>query len=342
MWYGFNVLWLFSAGWKELDNLDKKVIGALEDGKKDVDFIADMGCNFVRLPVDYRFFIHDFKYNQPDEKMLLLLDECIKQIVSRGLHCSLNVHRAPGYCINGNELERDNLWTDQIAQDAFTSLWTLFAKRYAGYSKEQLSFDLLNEPPAPGEYGLTHENHKLIMARVAAAIRNVTLDRPIICDGLCGGHIACPELADLNVIMSGRGYTPFRLSHWKAEWVKGSDQWEEPVWPGMECDGVKWNRQALLDFYKPWKDLAEKGSTVHMGECGCYKGVPNKTALAWYKDLFSVYNELGFGFALWNFRGPFGIAEHEREGTNWEVRNGIKFDKDLYELFVQAMKNPSK
>ena len=335
-WYGFNILPLFSLG-RDASNVNP---GCVHIDEFDLDFMAEMGCNFVRLPTDYRFFIHDFKYDEPDEVMLKVLDRCIYAIISRGMHCSLNVHRAPGYCINGNNLERDNLWTDKIAQDAFTNLWKLFAERYKSYSKDQLSFDLLNEPPHVGSFGMTRENHKAIMKRVSEEIRKISPERTIICDGLGCGHLACPELADLDVVLSGRGYTPIQITHWKAEWMyeQGSDKWEYPQWPGMQVDGIKWNRQALLEFYKPWKELADSGCKVHIGECGCYNKVNNDTALAWYRDFFSVCNELNFGYALWNFRGAFGIAEHRRPGTNWEVRNGITFDRDLYELFVQGMK----
>lgn len=336
MYYGFNVLWFFSAGGKEpFINPYFIKIDELE-----LDFMAKMGCNFVRVPTDYRYFVHNFNYDVYDETFLKILDKGIEAIVSRGMHCSLNVHRGPGYCINGNEFEKDNLWTDKIAQDAFVNLWKMFANRYSGYSKEQLSFDLLNEPPSPGEYGLTRENHKAIMARVAGEIRKITPERPIICDGLSGGHVAAPELADLNVIMSGRGYMPFHLTHYKAEWnaKNGSMDWPYPEWPGVECDGITWNRQALLDFYKPWKEMKDAGCQVHIGECGVYNKVSNETALAWYKDFFSVCNELGFGWALWNFRGPFGIAEHRRENTNWKTMHGMIIDVDLYNLFKEGMK----
>lgn len=337
MWYGFNVLWMFSAGWGNKLITDPNFIRIDEH---ELDFMAKMGCNFVRVPTDYRFFIHNFKYDEYDEDMLKVLDKGIEAIVNRGMHCSLNVHRGPGYCINGNELERDNLWTDKIAQDAFTNLWTMFAKRYSSYTADQLSFDLLNEPPSPGQYGLTRENHKMIMGRVAGEIRKVTPDRPVICDGLGGGHMAAPELSDLNVIMSGRGYQPFHLTHWHAEWNQkdGSFDWPYPEWPGKGEGDKKWNRQFLMDFYKPWKDMADTGCKVHIGECGVYNKVKNETALAWYKDFFSVLNELKFGWALWNFRGPFGIAEHRRENTRWETMDGLIVDRDLYELYIAGMK----
>ena len=59
MWYGFNVLWLFSAGGKE-PFINPHFINIDEN---ELDFMAEMGCNFVRLPTDYRFFIHNFEYD---------------------------------------------------------------------------------------------------------------------------------------------------------------------------------------------------------------------------------------------------------------------------------------
>src|SRR5690606_3595516 len=135
------------------------------------------------------------------------VDECVQAVVSRGMHCSLNIHRAPGYCINGNDLEKHNLWQDGIAQDAFCGQWTRFASRYAHIGPDVLSFDLLNEPPNIGQYGMTRDIHEALMRRVIAAIRAISPGRPITLDGLGGGNIAMPELADLagqNVMMSTR------------------------------------------------------------------------------------------------------------------------------------------
>lgn len=328
-WYGFNVLWLFSAGGKNVSVNPAQI----HIDERDLDCMVEMGCNFVRIPTDYRFFIHDFNYGHYDETMLKILDDAIHAVTSRGMHCSLNVHRGPGYCINGNEFEKDNLWTDKIAQDAFLNYWKMFAERYSSYNSKDLSFDLLNEPPNPGDYGLTHENHAEIMTTVYNEIKKISPDRKIIIDGLGCGHLAVPELAGLGAIHSGRGYQPFEFTHYKAPWVKHEGEWPQITWPDMKINGKTWNKQALRDFYAPWKTVADTGCPVHIGEGGCYNAVDNQVALKWYEDWFSVLNEYDFGFALWNFRGPFGIAEHGRKNTKWEVKHGIAFDSELYALF---------
>lgn len=39
------------------------------------------------------------------------------------------------------------------------------------------------------------------------------------------------SLAPLGIGQSTRGYEPMRISHYKANWIGGSDKWEEPTWP---------------------------------------------------------------------------------------------------------------
>ena len=64
----------------------------------------------------------------------------------------------------------------------------------------------------------------------------------------------------------------------------------------------------------------------------------NAIALARFEDILSVFNELGWGYSLWNFQGDFGIISHNRPGTRWEKIRGFKVDRDMYELFIEHMK----
>lgn len=327
------MLWMFTLG-----NKTHGTPGDVIINEKELDFICKMGCTFIRIPTDYRFWTRNFEYSNRDEKMIECLDKCIDAVVSRGLHCSLNVHRAPGYCINYNELEKHNLWQDKVAEDAFVSNWKFFAERYKNYSPDQLSFDLLNEPPNIGQYGMTREIHERIMRRVTSEIRSVSNERPIILDGLCGGNEAMPELADLGVVHSTRGYQPMAVTHYQAEWCADVKGIEKPVYPGTDWDGKKWDKNTIKEHYAPWKELSDKGVPVHVGEFGCYEKTDNKTALAWFRDLFEVYNDLGWGYCLWNFIGEFGIIGHNRPETKWEMIDGFKVDVELYELFKSGMK----
>ena len=325
-YYGFNFQWMCS--WHP----DLKPQPADE---KALDFLATFGFNFARIPVDYRFWTRDFDYFHPDESVFNCLDRYLEACRSRGIHMSLNLHRAPGYCTNRNDLERHNLWTDEMAQNAFVFLWEIFAQRYKGVFCKALSFDLINEPPAPGQYGMTRKSHAALIRRAVAAIRAIDPDREIVIEGLGGGYLAMPELATLGVVHSGRGYHPMPVSHHKATWWPDHRRAPGPKYPGLRWQGRCWDRAALRDSYRSWRAVEQCGARIHIGEFGCFKHTPNDIALRWLADLLSLYKEFGWGYALWNFQGPFGMIEHGRPGAKLESLEGYQVDRALLELMLE-------
>lgn len=218
-WRGFNLLERFRIDW------------AHEDFHED-DFkqISQLGFNFVRLPMDYRFWIKDGKWDQIDETGLKAVDQAVAWGKQYGLHVCLNLHRAPGYCVNPPKEAKD-LWTDAEAQRVCEMHWVFLANRYKGIPSSQLSFDLVNEPS-----GIDAKTYAKVVALLANAIHQVDPQRVIIADGLEGGSQPVPELAGLGVAESGRGYLPFAISHYKADWVEGSDKFPEPQWPSLRLN----------------------------------------------------------------------------------------------------------
>ena len=61
------------------------------------------------------------------------------------------------------------------------------------------------------------------------------------------------------------------------------------------------------------------GMPVHIGEFSCYN-TPNDVALRWFEDLFSVFDELAWGYAMWNFEVSFEIGS--RNGKIGEPVDG--------------------
>ncbi len=330
MHYGFNFLWMFSRNkWNPTP---------AEPDLKELDFVAEEGFNFVRIPTDYTFWTTDFDYTHPDEKILAYIDRYIDACRERGLHACLNLHRAPGYCINRPDLEKHNLWRDEEAQEGFLFLWRYFAEKYKGISSRELSFDLVNEPSnQPPTHPCSRADHEALIRRTVDAIKAVDPEREIVIDGFDGGGTALPELWDAGVIHSGRGYEPFQITHYKAEWVHGGGDWEMPSWPMPIGDGKYKDIDFLRAYYQPWKDVESKGVQVHIGEFGCYNKLSNKIALPWLRDLMQVFKENRWGYSLWNFKGSFGIIDHGRPDTSWEEYKGFKVDREMLEIYKSGM-----
>ncbi len=325
--YGFNFQWM--GWWREGEK-------PREADERALDFLAKHGFNFIRVPSDYRWWTSDFDYLHPNEPFFEVLDRYIEAANQRGIHLSFNMHRAPGYCINGNDLERDNLWVDEIAQEGFAYQWSMLAERYKGISSEKLSFDLVNEPPKFGAYGFSRDANQRVVRRTAAAIRSVDPERAIVIDGLEEGHTAMPELVDLEVVQSCRGYQPMTISHYGASWWALAEGLPEPIYPGTIWWDKAWDRSVIDEFYQPWKDVQAAGIPVHCGEFGCYIKTPNDVALRWLGDVFGLFKEYGWGYSLWEFEGSFGIIDHGREGARFEKMDGYNVDRDLFELMLNS------
>src|SRR5208283_5847559 len=100
-------------------------------------------------------------------------------------------------------------------------------------------FDLFNEPPK-----MEPQTYRRVVTGVCEAIREQDPNRLIICDGRDGGNTAPTELAGLSVATATRGYAPMRISHYRASWVNGANQWAEPTWP-LDDNGVHWSKEIL-------------------------------------------------------------------------------------------------
>lgn len=459
-WRGFNLLEKFTLR------------GNAPFRERDFQWIAELGFNFARLPMDYRCYTETNDWLKFREPALREIDQAVEFGAKHGVHVCLNLHRAPGYCINP-PAEPADLWTDEAAQAAFTSHWVMFARRYLHVPADRLSFNLLNEPSHN-----TRERYLSVNHRVIRAIRAVDPRRLIIVDGNNVGSDPIPEFLEYpTVVQATRGYHPGTISHYRANWVGGSDKWPEPTWPpprmagylygpskkefqsplilrgdfpagtefalkldrlsgnvklqaradGQEvgellCDPkaspgswkpvksdspwpfhepagelhftVKLARaahefsfanvagdwiiftqlrvrrpggtgqthatdptwgtkqaahevrgdgsfqtppgvnpaQSLVDYLKPWRDLSARGGAVFVGEWGCFNRTPHPVALAWMRAWLEEWKQARFGWALWNFRGSFGILDSGRADVNYEDFHGHKLDRQMLEL----------
>jgi endoglucanase len=314
-WRGFNLLEKF---------VDR---GSVPYRESDFEWIAEFGFNFVRLPMSYRCWADPQDWLTLKEPALQEVDQAVDLGRKSGLHVNLNLHRAPGYCVNA-PAEPLDLWTDGKALDACAFHWAHFARRYKGIPSASVSFDLLNEPK-----DLPEETYVRVVKRLVEAIRAEDPNRLIIADGLKWGNQPVPGLASLGIAQSTRGYAPSQVSHYRASWVSGSDRWPAPTWPLKLSDKDIWDKERLRrEQINPWKALAAKGVGVHVGEWGAHQFTPHAVVLAWMRDYLELWQEAGWGWAMWNFRGSFGPLDSGRADVKYEDFRGRKLDRSMIEL----------
>ncbi len=340
-WKGFNVQDFFSPdpqhAWRQTT-------------EEELKWMADWGFDFVRIPIAYPSYL-DFDRSrdilpeevyQVDEAALEKVDELVFLINKYGMHASINLHRAPGYCINAGFREPYNLWLDEEAREAFYWHWDMWARRYKQLSREQISFDLLNEPAWVEAMNDQHSSKTIVsgyayatlVEKAAKAIWAVNPDHLVVADGNDIGTKVIPEITHLPIVQSCRGYFPHIVSHYKAQWVYTPEQiagLPSLKYPGQVGDQYL-SREMLEAFYAPWIELVEKGVGVHCGECGCYNKTPHAIFLSWFGDILDIIGSHNIGFALWNFVGDFGILNSGRKDVDYEDWYGYKLDKKLLDL----------
>jgi endoglucanase len=319
-WRGFNLL----------EKFIQQPGGNAPFQESDFALLSEWGFDFVRLPMSYRW-ADPSDWRELREKELKHVDEAVDLGGKYGVHVNLNLHRAPGYCVNPPKEPLD-LWTDPKALAACAFHWAHFAKRYKGIPNHRLSFDLLNEPSDVPE-----ATYVRVVTGLVEAIRGEDPRRLIIADGLRWGGVPVRGLVGLGIAQSTRGYEPTHISHYKAGWVRGSDEWPEPTWPLRPGQKDEVNKETLRrSCIEPWKQLEQKGVGVHVGEWGAFNRTPHPVVLAWMRDCLALWKEAGWGWALWNLRGSFGVLDSARADVAYEEFRGHKLDRKMLELLKEA------
>jgi endoglucanase len=330
LWKGFNLQEKFTHKPDEWMDIAPEW-GAKNEPFRESDFAAihELGFNYVRLPMSYKCWCEEDDWYKLKEKHLKEIDQAVEWGKQYGLHVCINFHRSPGYTINDVVFkpqfkEKTSVWDDEETLKACAFHWKHFAERYKGIPNSRISFNLFNEPT-----GTTEEKHDRVIRYLVSEIRSVDPGRLIAIDGY--NFSPSQTLVDLKIAQCARGYTPGVVTHYKAAWAF-SPLNTIPAWPMKDNNGELWDRSRLVKHFQPWKDIEARGIGVYVGEFGVYNKTPHDVTLAFLKDNLEIWKENKWGYAMWCFRGSFGVADSGRKDVNYENFRGLKLDREMIEL----------
>ena len=280
--------------------------------EQDFQFIRENGFNFVRLPLDYRFWIADGQWDRIDEAKLAPIDEAVALGAKYGVHVQLCFHRIPGYTV-ARPAEPRNLFTDDEALRVAVLHWRTFAKRYKDIPSDRVSFNLFNEPA-----NATEEQYEKVGKALIEAIRAEDPDRLIVADGLDWASKPVKSLFKYNIEQAARGYWPMSVSHYKASWV--GTPTETPIWPPSRAMSPLFG-----PVKKPWDvpltltDLPPCRVTIHPGRTS---GKVRLVAEADGKEVLNLVLEPGTD-GLWT-----NVQYH----AQWHIAQGTCLSSYAFEL----------
>jgi endoglucanase len=275
--------------------------------KADIDYIASLGFNCVRLPLHYELFLtasqrswrnqviknigyHDtYKanlqgalnnnqlFNDPNLDGFVMINNILNWCASNGMYVILDLHAAPGGQGADQNISdlfyANDLWNQQVFKDVTVRLWERLAAKYKGDARIAF-YDLINEPNQVPSNQVIHD----LFQRLITAVRNQGDNHILMIEGNGWGNnydYLEPYTFSPNW---GLVYNAHRY------WINASDDWIRDGNPNQI------NRMINLVEFRQRHNVP-----VFVGETG-------ENTNDWLKQNISWMEEYGIGWAHWTYK----------------------------------------
>ena len=303
--------------------------------QNDIHFIAGIGYDHVRLPLDEKdLWNEDGTKNADNFKRMR---DAVNWALAEHLRVVVDLHTTRSHHFNINEHKGPNtLFTDPAAQKHFLDLWRDLSDALHDVPTSELAYEIMNEPIAEDPEQWNH-----LVAIAFAAIRERESSRVIVIGSNMWQtartfpFLKVPE-GDRNIILSVHTYEPLLFTHHTAPWIEGpiGEYQGEVQYPGPVVDKATYDALAascagrtlrhplpasVLDNWGPERIRQELAPAIararelhlqlYCGEFGTLPSMSRQARLAYYRDIVSVFESEGMAWANWEYKGQFGIYE---------------------------------
>jgi aryl-phospho-beta-D-glucosidase BglC (GH1 family) len=278
-------------------------------GEDDIKFMASLGANVLRVPMNYRHFEDDQEPFQYKDAAFKRLDWVIATCKKHGLYTILDLHSAQGW--QNPDWHSDNpsplalLWTHKSFQDRVAGLWQAIAARYKN-EPAVAGYNILNEPVCGVKGAFPRVN-----ALLAKAIRKVDKKHVLFVEGnwFSRDFSEMDPKLDPNTVFSSHNYTEAGFS--------------VGPYPG-KSNGVLYDR-ARMDQEFLWSNefMMKYKVPTWVGEFGAiYRGTKfDQDRLRVVDDQIAGFDSHGVSWTLWTYKdiGMMGTA-YVRPDSEWMRR----------------------
>jgi endoglucanase len=306
--------------------------------KADIDYIASLGFNTVRLPMHYELFLtssqravrnsvihnianHDnYKaslqtalnnnqlFTDPNVEGFKLIDKLLGWCAANGMYVILDLHAAPG----GQGADQNiadlfyanDLWNQQVFKDVTNKLWQSISARYKGESRIAW-YELINEPNQTPSNQVIHDLYQ----RLINTIR-----------GQGDNHI---------IMIEGNGWgnnydymEPFTFSpNWGLVYnvhrygINPSDDWVRDPNPNQI------NRMINLTEFRTRHNVP-----IFVGETG-------ENSASWMSQNITTMEQNGLGWGHWTYK------RHDTGENAALVRIGGSYPTDGVSVMASVLEN---
>lgn len=317
----------FITGYPGTESLMREAVGAVLGAERaglyfdrlltaffaesDVDLLAELGVNCVRLPFNYRHFESDAHPFEIDPAGFAQLDRVVRLCASRGIYTVLDLHALPGaqnqhwHCDNPTHVAA--FWQHRHFQDRVVHLWEAIAEHYRD-EPYVAGYNLINEPADPSGTVIGP-----LYDRLVAAVRAVDPRHILFLDGntYATDFSFFPEplagTAYDNVVFACHDYALAGMSYGGRYPGETQGQWVD-------------REQLERAFLKRSAYQRRTNTPIWVGEFGpVYTGDVERDAERYQilADQLAIYDEHDAGWSIWTYKdvGLQGLVHADPAGA---------------------------
>lgn len=302
--------------------------------EKDIEYIASLGFDHVRVPVDYN--VLEDEEGNVIESGFEYLKKCRKWCEKYKLNMLIDLHECYGYSFDPlkKDMDRKKFFYDAALQERFFKLWEKIANTFKDY-ENQVAFEPLNEVVLAEVKDAWNE----VATKYIRLIRSICPKAYIVIGGVRYNNVLSVALLDVpvddRIVYNFHCYEPMVFTHQGAYWVDYMPSDFRIGYPKTleeyrtvsreltdDLAGAIFSENAGeigTDFFEKIftpaiKAAQEKGVALYCGEYGVIDLADNEDKLRWLTDIHAVFEKYGIGKALWNYKEKdYGLVDESFE-----------------------------
>lgn len=318
------------GGWiSQFDKYDEKHFETFIT-KEDIEYIASLGFDHVRVPVDYN--VLEDEEGNIKESGFSYLEKCRKYCEECGLNMLIDLHECYGYSFDPlkADMDRKVFFYDEKLQERFFKLWREIANRFKNH-QDMVAFEPLNEVVLRE----VKDAWNVVASKYIKMMREIVPNAYLIIGGVEYNNVLSVPLlevpVDEKIVYNFHCYEPFIFTHQGAYWVDKMPRDFRIGYPKT----LKEYRDAIIelsidnpsavfkediseigdcffdDIFAPAIEKAKEDNVpLYCGEYGVIDLAEPEDCLRWFVDIHSAFERYGIGCALWNYKQKdFGLVD---------------------------------
>ena len=314
-----------------------------------VERLAAAGFRSLRLPIDFDLFVEERTVEGDavnltvSDDLFTVLDSFDAWTTEYGLSLTIDYH----------QYDRSLDFADEVSMTEVIELWSMVAEHFASNTRDDLFYELLNEPELSVDgTAPTGTQWGDFAAEIVDAIRDHDDTHTILFGDVdwygIDALVARTPLDDDNIVYVFHFYDPFIFTHQGASWADMSathdipypystERWSEyssefgfsdlnPSWQWSSLqyyyhDGTKAALRNRIAQAKQW--AVEHQVPVICNEFGAYDRSSRKEdRVRYYTDLADIFAELEIPWQIW-----FQLMDPETGEMDEEYRTALGLDE---------------